>query len=182
MIVFGNTGLGPEVLELVDGRLIYFKENLIFDKSEGYIMAFASYELRKKCKEFAEKAGLYPVNVISSTAYISPSAKIGKGCFIASLASISTNVTIKDHCIINMNVSIGHDAIIEENCVINPGACISGNVHIGEGSLIGSNSFIYQGVKIGRENLIDALSYIRHDLLDNRLTINGKTIKRLTRK
>jgi len=179
MIVFGNKGLGPEVAELTGGRLIYFDDNLTISGPEGYIMAFADYNLRIRCRTLAERYGLYPVNVINPDSYISPSAKIGKGCFIASNVSISTNVIIKSHCIINMNVSIGHDSVIENHCIIMPGARISGNVHIGEGTLVGSNSFIYQGVTIERENMIDALAYVRKDLSERMFTSGHKTIKRL---
>ncbi len=61
---------------------------------------------------------------IDPLAFISPSAKIGKDCYIAPFAYIGENVTIGDNCTIYPHVCIYHDCVVGNRCVIHAGAVI----------------------------------------------------------
>lgn len=61
---------------------------------------------------------------IDSLAFVSPSAKIGKDCYIAPFACIGDNVTIGDNCRIMPHVVIYHDCKIGNRVTIHAGSVI----------------------------------------------------------
>lgn len=134
-----------------------------------YIIGMIDIRLKPKVREFAEEKKLTPVSIIHPTAYVAPSATIGKGTFIAPQAVVSVNAKIDDHSIIHIHSSIGHDCQIGQYCAVLPGARISGNVTLEDSVMIGSGAFVYQGVHIGRRAQVDALTYVRNDVADKQL-------------
>ncbi len=56
------------------------------------------------------------VNLISPFAYISPSAKLGKGCIVEPMAVVHTECEISDGCFVSAGAVINHRAILE-SCV-----------------------------------------------------------------
>lgn len=202
LVIFGNISTALEISEIVTEhnngffnkiQMLYFDDNFLkngelLDKVNNssyniyYIISFNIYDIKLKCLSSIEGfTNFIPYTVINPSAYISPSAKIGSGCYIAANSSISTNAVIQDHCQVNLNASVGHDSFIEKHCAILPGARVSGNVKIGEGTLVGANAFIYQDITVGKHNLIDALTYIHDNLPDKMISSsrNTRTFKRV---
>jgi len=122
-----------------------------------------------------------PATIIHPSAFISPTASVGDGVFIAAHAAVSSDARIDDFCLVHFNASIGHDARIGSFSSILPGARISGNASVGKRSMIGSNAFVASGVKIGDDCRVDAMTYIRHSLPDGYIASvrSPKAIKRV---
>ncbi len=78
----------------------------------------------------------------SSSAAISPSAKIGEGTVIQPNSFIGNNVVIGKNCIIHSNVSIYDNAIIGDNVIINAGA------------ILGADAFYYKKRPEGFDQLL----------------------------
>ncbi|MFV0570829.1 MAG: UDP-3-O-(3-hydroxymyristoyl)glucosamine N-acyltransferase [Xanthomarina gelatinilytica] len=78
---------------------------------------------------------------VSSSASISPSAKIGKNTIIQPNCFIGNNVTIGDHCLIHSNVSIYDDAVI------------GNHVTIHAGTVLGASAFYYKNRPEGFDQL-----------------------------
>lgn len=83
------------------------------------------------------------VSGIASTAMISPSAKIGKGCKIGHYVVIEDGVEIGDNCY------IGNHTVIEENSIIGNACKIDSHVSISH-SIIGNNVGIKTGARLGQ--------------------------------
>lgn len=66
------------------------------------------------------------VTLIHPTAYISPTASVGKGTVILPKAVINTNCQIGNACIINCGAIIDHDCVIEDGVHICLGAIVKG--------------------------------------------------------
>ena len=140
-----------------------------------FILSMANPDLRQDCLNAALAAGLEPLTLIHPSAFCSPSARIGSGCYLAPGAVVSTEAAIGDHSILNYNVTVGHHTATGCHCIFNPGAAIGGNVQIGERVLVGSNAFLFQGTTIGEDCQIDALTYIRHDLPSGQVAFGRQT-------
>lgn len=82
---------------------------------------------------------------IAPQAYVSPTAKLGKDCYVGPFACI------------------GDNAVIGDNCQIYPHAVIGDNVKMGSGCLIYPNTTIYQGCKLGNNVTLHAGSVIGSD-------------------
>lgn len=147
----------------------------------GYIIGFTEQSLRKKFKEIFKSYNGEEVTIIHPRAFVAPSAKIGKGVYMAPNSVVSTNAVIEDSVIINMNTTVGHDAHIGSDTFLNPGARISGNVKIGSKTLIGAGAFIFQGLSVGNRCSIDALTYIDKDIEDRMLCTSRFGTLKITR-
>lgn len=122
-----------------------------------------------------------PATVIHPGAYISPTATIGDGVFIAAHVAISSDARVDDFSIVHFNTSIGHDACIGSFSSLLPGSRISGNATVGKRSMIGSNAFVARGVKVGDDCRVDAMTYVRHALPDGFIASvrSPKAVKRI---
>ena len=147
----------------------------------GFILGFTNYDLRKKFRDIFLSFGGKEVTIVHPRAYLSPSAQIGDGVYIAPNCVISTNAKVEHSVIINMNVTVGHDACINCDTFLNPGARVSGHVNIGERCLVGAGAFIFQGLTIGNNCYIDALTYIDRDIPDNKLCTSRYGILKVMR-
>ena len=135
----------------------------------GFIISVTNDVIRRKCLMMAVTSGLEAVSVIHPQAWVSPSASIGEGCYLAAGSRVSSNARLERHCMLNFNVVFGHDSVARSHFVSNPGAVISGNVSIGERVLVGANTFILQGTTIGDDCQVDALTYAGRDIERNSL-------------
>ena len=82
---------------------------------------------------------------VSSLAFVSPSAKIGKDVYIGELAYIGDNVTIGDNTKIFPHVFLGDNVQVGENTTLFAGVIIYSD------NLIGSNCTIHGGAVIGAD-------------------------------
>lgn len=82
---------------------------------------------------------------VNSMAFISPSAKVGKNCYIGAFAYIGDNVEIGDNCQIYPNTTIYDGAKLGNNCLIYP------NVSIYHDCRLGNNVTIHSGAVIGAD-------------------------------
>lgn len=140
------------------------------DKSEIYfIIGVTNIRLKDKFRSFFTKHAGIETNCIHPKSYISPSAQLGKGIYIAAFSVVSSKAKVGDGTFININVSVGHDSIIGKDCCLNPGVRISGHVSVGNATLIGANSCVFQGKSIGINCAIDAMTYIERNIEDAKM-------------
>jgi UDP-3-O-[3-hydroxymyristoyl] glucosamine N-acyltransferase len=91
---------------------------------------------------------------VSSSAAISPSAKIGKNTVVQPNSFIGNNVVIGDHCIIHSNVSIYDDTVI------------GNHVTIHAGTVLGASAFYYKNRPEGFDQLKSGGRVIIKDYVD----------------
>lgn len=82
---------------------------------------------------------------VSPQAYISPTAKLGKDCYVGPFACI------------------GEGTVIGDGCQIYPHAVVGDNVKMGNGCILYPNTTVYQGCKIGNNVTLHAGSVIGAD-------------------
>ena len=68
---------------------------------------------------------------IDSLAFIDPSAKVGKDCYIGPFVAIGPNVTIGDGCVLHPHVTIGENATIGNNTEIYSKAVVYHDCRVG---------------------------------------------------
>ena len=95
--------------ENVVGRLKDYKS--FTDNYSDAIVAIGNPEIRMRWLD--ELSGHYQIPVIiHPTAYVSPSAKIGRGSIVEPLAIIHTSVVIEEGCIISAGAVVNHNSIL----------------------------------------------------------------------
>jgi sugar O-acyltransferase (sialic acid O-acetyltransferase NeuD family) len=150
--------------------LIRFLASLADGENEVfYLIGIIDLEIRRRVEENCQEHRLIPHTLIHPSAYVAPTAQIGRGCFIAPLVAIGIDTKIADHCILHFGTSIGHDCQLGRHCAVLPGARISGQVKLADGVLVGSNAFVHQGVSVGSDAKIDAMTYVRENVPERRI-------------
>lgn len=93
-----------------------------------------------------------PGRGISPHAMISPTAQIGKNCFVAP------------------GVSIGEEVLIGSNCDLYPGVVIGDGCQIGDNTILHANSVLYHDVVVGNNVIIHSGAVIGADGFGYRFT------------
>jgi UDP-perosamine 4-acetyltransferase len=124
----------------------------------GWIIALGELALRRRLIDGLAAEGLAAraANVVHPAAYVSPSARLGRGIFIGPQAAIHPRARIDDHAIINTAAVIEHDCIVGANTHIAPGAVLGGCARVGSDSLVGLGSRVLPGISIGDRCTIGA--------------------------
>ena len=182
-VVFGISGITKGLVENIRNNFIKADIDYIFmdkeyrnlDSYEGipvidendlqqlrnqyFIIPTFRHDLRKRWMNIANSLNMEPFNIIHTDTYISKSAKIGKGFFIAQETIIESNVVIGDFFISAYKNRIGHDSIIGDFCHVYVMANIGGFNKIGDNVSICSSSCTKEDVIIG-DNAIVGLGAI----------------------
>jgi UDP-3-O-[3-hydroxymyristoyl] glucosamine N-acyltransferase len=184
LVVFGNR-TAEEILEVArhyHGDSYQRIERLFFVEEEfetqirtlveswGRTICFhigiADLRWKQVIHRHCARVGWQPATVVHPNAFVSPTARVGLGVFVAAGAAISTCASVGDHVLVHFGVSVGHDATIGPFSLLLPGARISGGAAIGANTLVGSNAFVASGIRVGDECRVDALAYVRSNIQD----------------
>lgn len=142
-------------------------EDYSIQKNDCFFCALGNPEQRRKYCEIIKNKGGKFINIISFKADISPSAKIGEGCFIDAYSVVSDNVSIGDNTIIQRGAVIGHDAIISDYVTIGTYAFCGGGSRVGALTTINPHSTICRQVLVGERVVVGAGSAVIRRVPDN---------------
>jgi sugar O-acyltransferase (sialic acid O-acetyltransferase NeuD family) len=171
--ITGLVGLENELGSQVNGYEVIATEeclSTLIGKAQFALIAvgqISSPDTRVNLFQRALKAGFELASISSPSAYVSPSAQIGKGTIVMHGAIINTGVKVGSNCIINSRVLLEHETQVLDNCHISTGAILNGGVFVKEGCFIGSGSLIKEGISIGERSIVGMGSVLRADLNDN---------------
>lgn len=98
------------------------------------------------CHTLSNRFLLY--TLIATTAYVSPSANISKGCQIFHGAFIGTNVRLGSNVIVNTGCIVEHDSFINSNTQLAPGVVLGGGVSIGKNNFLGAGALVRDHITI----------------------------------
>lgn len=122
----------------------------------AYIIGIANLSFRQEFVNLFLSRGAEFATIIHPSAYLSPSAVIGKGAVIGPMANIGPNAVVGDYTLVNSRCSLGHDTKLGQFNFISPNVCFSGFTSIGDGNLFGINSATIPGITVGNRNKIMA--------------------------
>lgn len=129
-----------------------------------------------------QQLNIQPLDLIHHTAWVSPSAQIGKGCHLLPMCAICENAQIGEQVIVNTNASVDHDCIIKDGVHIMPGATLAGCVEVEEGASIGSNATILPRIRIGKGAIVGAGAVVTKNVAAGKVVYgNPGKIQRLVR-
>lgn len=131
------------------------------------IVAIGEPQVKIATFECVVEAGYPLANVIHPSAWVSPSAKIGRGIAVRAFAVINAEAVIEDCTSVFEYVGIGHDSVVKKYAHIAGGVMISGACTVGVGTYIGVGAAVREGVKIGDNAVIGMGSVVHNDIPDN---------------
>ena len=101
------------------------------------IVSFGDINLRKKWVGIIKQYFVLPI--VSYSAYVSPSAKIGSNVVIEPFAVVHSSCNIGDGCLISSGAVINHNSTINSFCNIDCNATVGARSVIEEYSVIKTN-------------------------------------------
>lgn len=169
-----------EDLSLSDHILWLGDERDAFDSKAQYIIASGLVSLREKMISFIEARKLSVFSFVSSKAWVSSFATIGKGCFITPFVSITGNPIIGSYFFANALSNVGHHCKTGTNVVIGPGARVNGHCILGNNVSLGANASLVPGTILEDNVEIGILTYPKKRIMNGSLVINppGQNIKK----
>jgi len=100
-------------------------------------------------REMAEALNFEWRSVVHPSAYVHPSAKLGRGTVVFAGAIVQPDAVIGDHVIVNTGATVDHDSVVGDYAHLAPGVHLAGSVQVGEGAFLGIGSVVIPGVRIG---------------------------------
>jgi len=171
--IIGLVGIESELGSKVNGYEVIATDkdlSTLIHRAQFALIALgqiSSPDARVNLLQRALKAGFELASVVSPSAYVSPSAQIGKGTVVMHGAIINSGVKVGSNCIINSRALLEHDTQVSDNCHISTGAILNGGVIVDEGCFIGSGTIVKEGVSIGKRSIVGMGSLLRANLNAN---------------
>jgi sugar O-acyltransferase (sialic acid O-acetyltransferase NeuD family) len=107
--------------------------------------------LRTRLAAAVEAMGYGLASFISPHARVSPSATLGRHCFVFEDNVIQPYVTIGDNVVLWSGNHIGHHSTIGGNCFVSSHVAISGHCAIGGNCFLGVNAAVANDVTIAKD-------------------------------
>ena len=133
---------------------------------------------RRRLFDEAIAHGLELVPVLHPSAYIAPSARVGRGCSILARAVINTAASIGDNVIVNTGAIVEHDCTIDDDVHIATGAQLASGVHVGSGAHVGVGASVRQSLVIGDNAIVGVGAAVIEDV-PNGATVGGVPAREL---
>jgi UDP-perosamine 4-acetyltransferase len=121
---------------------------------------------RRRLFDDAIAHGLELVPVLHPSAYVAPSARIGRGCSILARAVVSTAASIGDNVIVNTGAIVEHNCTIDGDVHVSTGAQLASGVHVRSGAHIGVGASVRQSLTIGRNAVVGVGAAVVTDVPD----------------
>ena len=106
------------------------------DRYRYAVVAIGNAELRMAQIEMLEAAGYEIATLVAPTAYVSPSAKLGKGTVIEPNAGVQTGASVGLGCIISSGAVVRHNACLGNVCHVDCNAVVLSGATVPIGTVI----------------------------------------------
>ena len=181
-VIFGSGGLAKEIIGYIVGeqgpyhgiRAVVSTEpfnnpeynrkfNVVQELPKGaypgakFILAVADPKVKKIIVEKNEDRW---TTYAHESAFISPFAKVGKGCVLTPQTMIVGDAIVGDFVFFNTNATIGHDSTLGNYSTMFPNTEICGNCHLGDNFIMGIDSHIVPGVTLPAGTKVGAGSIV----------------------
>jgi sugar O-acyltransferase (sialic acid O-acetyltransferase NeuD family) len=168
--VVGFIDDAPTVLGI--GDVPVFRPGDPLTQTAAWIVAIGDNAARAAIVDRCLRAGRSLISVVHPRAFVSPTASLGRGVFVAAGAIVHSHAHLGDGVIVNSGAIVEHDAELSGMVHIAPGAVLGGGVRVERGALVGLGSRVLPGLRLGCGATIGAGSVVLTDV-DDGATVVG---------
>jgi sugar O-acyltransferase (sialic acid O-acetyltransferase NeuD family) len=104
------------------------------------------------------------VTVRHPQTFVSSTAEIGPGCFIASFVTVQPMARLGAFSGVRAGVSVGHHAQVGAHAYVGPNATMCGYSRIGTGACLGPNSVLIEHITLGDFSIVGIGSAVTKDV------------------
>lgn len=151
--------------------------NYIPAGDEVVLIALGNATNRMKLGNDLATRGLVQWTYVHPSAWVSPTATLGKGVIVSPNCVINANAQVGDNVAINVFCSIGHGAVIGAHSVLSPFSALSGDASLGERCFLGTRATLFPKVSMGNGCVVDAHSAVKQSVGDKKIvSVRGQYI------
>lgn len=111
----------------------------LFDTYKLLVVTIGNNAVRERIYDTAEKIGYDFPNLIHSSAYVSPYAKMGCGCVLLNNSVVQNGCTVGNGVLLNPGVEVHHDCSVDDFSLIYTNSVVRTYAKVGKRVRIGSN-------------------------------------------
>jgi acetyltransferase EpsM len=134
------------------------------EPNERYVLGFRGRQQQALLSERESKFQIRPETLVSPSAILSPTARIGRGTIIGAGCIVASQVSIGEHTLLNRGATIGHDSQIADFANIGPGVKLASAVRVGQGAILGIGSTVIEHLEIGEGAQVAAGAVVIRDV------------------
>jgi sugar O-acyltransferase (sialic acid O-acetyltransferase NeuD family) len=127
------------------------------------------------CEKLLREGFLLP-RVSHTHSWVSPSACLAEGVFVAAGAVVQAGAQIGRAALINSNATVEHHSQVGSGAHIGSGAVLAGLVEVGDLTMVGAGAVIRDRIKIGNSVTVGAGAAVVRDVPDQ-ITVVGVPAK-----
>lgn len=120
----------------------------LFDTYKLLVVTIGNNAVRERIYNTAEKIGYAFPNLIHPSAYVSPYAKMGRGCVLLHNAVVQNGSAVGSGVLLNPGVEIHHDCSVDDFALIYTNSVVRTYAKVGKRVRIGSNVTISNEVTV----------------------------------
>jgi sugar O-acyltransferase (sialic acid O-acetyltransferase NeuD family) len=124
------------------------------------------------------ECGLTPAEAIHPTAYVSPTARLGRGCQVLAHAVVGVDAELAEQCILNTGAVVDHECRLGAAVHVGPAAALAGCVSVGDCAFIGTNATVLPRINIGRRATVGAGSVVTRDVAEGQVVYGAPAKQR----
>lgn len=104
--------------------------------------------------------------LVHPTAWVSPSAELGRGVFVGPMAVINARARIAHHAIINTGAVVEHECDVGLGAHVAPHATLAGGTRVGAHALVGLGAAVLPGAAVGARAVVGAGAVVLQDVAE----------------
>ena len=128
------------------------------------VIAIGDNRTRQRYAELLEGEGFELAGALHPTAFVSPTARLGKNVVVGPNASIITEARIGDGAIVNTGAIVEHECELGEFAHIAPAACLAGRVRVGAFAFVGIGAQVIPCMTVGEGATVGAGAVVIADV------------------
>ena len=109
--------------------------------------------------------------VVHKSAWVSPSARLGRGVVVLAGATVNSGARVGDHCVVNTCAIVEHDVQLGAFVQVAPGACLGGGAAVAAGSYLGLGCCVRDRVRIGSGALVGMGAVVTRSVAANEVVL-----------
>ena len=143
------------------------------------IVAIGDNRTRQRYLAAVEAEGFELISAVHPSAFVSPTARLGRNVVVGPNASIVTEARIGDGVIVNTGAIVEHECELGDAVHVAPGACLAGRVRVGACAFIGIGAQVIQCLAVGEGATVGAGAVVIEDVPDGATVVGvpAKVVK-----
>lgn len=210
LAVYGTGGSGREVHEIVsamdparerweevvfvddvtDARELYGSRVMPFEELASlygpdeveFVIAVGEPTSRELLFDRAAARGYGFATIVHPSAFVSPSARLGRGVFVKMQSIVSAEATLADNVFVQADAIVGHDVTVGPHTQISAFSHIAGHASLGARCYLGVRASVREECQMGDDVVLAMGAVVMEKRVPSRVLAMGNPAKYVRRK